>query len=170
MLKIKYSRLFYTYIIQHWSDVYVVCSIRFKVRRSKTRTHTVKKVIVVGKRVFFVACPHLPTNYIGTEFSLGLLSACLKFIDVYSLFTLDIILIHSHAECVDFKSKKLNMDKSFVYFFRSLLFCLSLFLLHLNLYFSSSVWMNVTMIFLFAIGCLSLKHIHKIKVIPHKIQ
>lgn len=84
---------------------WLVCSVNLKRRRRRKKTH----LVVKKWGIEFFACPHLPTNYIGTEFSLGLLSACLKFIDVFTLETCSMFI---HMLCVDSKEKKLNMDKS----------------------------------------------------------
>lgn len=76
-------------------DVTLVCVFVNLKRRKKN----VKKKLVVGNRVFCL--PTFTYELYWTEFSLGLLSACLKFIDVFS---------HTHSQ-FDSK-KKLNMDKS----------------------------------------------------------
>lgn len=113
-------------------EVKILTHIKWKKKRRRRRS---------GEANFFVACPHLPTNYTGTEFSLGLLSACLKFIDVY---------IHSCA-CV-FVLKKLNLGTSFnIRFFAARSLC----------FFES--WMNYWLSDL-----LLAKNIHIIRIMPHK--
>lgn len=85
---------------------WLVCSVNLKRRRRRKKTH----LVVKKWGIEFFACPHLPTNYIGTEFSLGLLSACLKFIDVFTLETCSMFI---HMLCVDSKEKKIKYGQKF---------------------------------------------------------